>query len=174
VQWEDDTREKGLTKLCFEAIVRAVLRDTTSDNRMPRQQIKEHVASLLPAHEAAARDAEVDGALKRLAKVYIRHWVKQDEFCLTWEERVRLLDRLAEMEALDSALRNELRGMLTHVAQEEGLDVEEPLLTETVDRTRAVLERVLLTGVKRSPKPSSLTGTPPCGSRTWRQLSTRT
>ena len=60
LQWEDDAREKGLTKLCFEAIVRAVLRDTTSDNRMTRQQIKEHVASLLPAHDAAARDAQVD------------------------------------------------------------------------------------------------------------------
>ncbi len=144
LQWEDEAREKGLTKLCFEAIVRAVLRDTTSDDRMSRPQIKEHIASLLPAHDAAARDAQVDGALGRLAKVYIRHWRKQDEFCLTWTERVRLDDRLAHMEALDSALRNELRDMLTRVTQEEGLDVQEPLLTETVDRTRAVLERVLL------------------------------
>src|ERR1019366_1065051 len=148
LQWEDDAREKGLTKLCFEAIAGAVLRNTTSDNRMTRQQIKEPVASLLPAHDAAARNAQVDGALNRLAKVYIRHWMKQDEFCLTWAERVRLAERLAEMEALDSALRSELRGMLTRVAQEEDLDIHEPLLTETVDRTRVVLERVLLDRVE--------------------------
>lgn len=40
LQWQDEAREKGLTKLCFEAIVRAVLRDTTSDERMSREQIK--------------------------------------------------------------------------------------------------------------------------------------
>jgi hypothetical protein len=82
LQWEDDTREKGLTKLCFEAMVRAVLRHTTSENRMPRAKVKEHIAKLLPAHDPIQRDAQVDGAVKRLAKVHIRHWKKVDEFCL--------------------------------------------------------------------------------------------
>lgn len=144
LQWEDDTRDKGLTKLCFEAIVRAVLRDTTSEKRMPRTKIREHVATLLPAHHVAIRDAQVDGALKRLSKVHIRHWKKLDEFCLTWAERVRLAERLALMETLDSALRNELRDMLVRVADEDGLDLPEHLLAGTVERTRAVLERVLL------------------------------
>lgn len=144
LQWEDDAREKGLTKLCFEAMVRAVLRDTTSDERMSRTDVREHVARLLPAHHAATRNNQVDGALKRLAKVHIRHWRKPDEFCLTWAERVRLADRLAEMEALDSALRGGLRDMLVRVAHEDGLDLPEPLLTETVERTRTILERVLL------------------------------
>jgi hypothetical protein len=144
LQWEDDTREKGLTRVCFEAMVRAVLRHTTSDERLPRAKIKEQIARLLPAHHAATRDAQVDGALKRLAKVHIRHWQKADEFCLTWAERERLADRLAEMEALDSTLRGALRDMLVRVAHEEGSDLTEPLLSESVERTRAVLERVLL------------------------------
>lgn len=144
LQWEDDIREKGLTRLCFEAIVRAVLRDTTSENRMQRNDIKQRVAALLPAHDPAVRDAQVDGALKRLAKVYIRHWQKLDEFCLTFDERERLAQRLAEMEVLDSALRTELENMLLRVAQEEGPELSGELLNSTVERSRAVLERILL------------------------------
>jgi hypothetical protein len=144
LQWEDDTREKGLTKLCFEAIVRAVLRNTTSDERMSRREIKEHVGALLPAHNAAARDTQIDGALKRLSKVYIRYWKKADEYCLTWDERVRLAERLAQMEELDSGLRKALRAMLARAAEEEGTEIQGALLDQAVSRTRAVLERVLL------------------------------
>jgi hypothetical protein len=144
LQWEDDTREKGLTKLCFEAIVRAVLRDTTSDERMSRTEIKGHVAALLPAHNLAQRNAQVDGALNRLSKVYIRHWQKPDEFCLTHDERVRLIERLAQMAELDFALRKELRSMLARIAHEQGSDIDEASLDEAVNRTQAVLERVLL------------------------------
>ena len=144
LQWEDDVREKGLTKLCFEAIVRAVLRDTTSEIRVQRDDIKQHVAALLPAHASGVRDAQVDGALKRLSKVYIRHWQKPDEFCLTWAERERLAERLAQMEVLDSALRTELQNMLLRVAEEEGLDLSKELLNSSVERSRAVLERIFL------------------------------
>lgn len=53
LQWQDDTREKGLTKLCFEAIVRSVLRDTTNDDRMARSEIRRRVSDILPAHPSA-------------------------------------------------------------------------------------------------------------------------
>jgi hypothetical protein len=144
LQWEDDTREKGLTKLCFEAIVRAVLRNTTSESRMSRTKIKEHVARLLPAHDAVTRNAQIDGALNRLTKVQIRHWRKLDEFCLTWNERLRLGERLALMEMFDHALRGELYSMLRRVADEDGIELSERVLVQTVERTRSVLERVLL------------------------------
>jgi hypothetical protein len=49
LQWADDIRDKGLTKLCFEALVRSVLRDTTSESRMTRIQVKDQIAKLLPA-----------------------------------------------------------------------------------------------------------------------------
>jgi len=55
-----------------------------------------------------------------------------------------LAERLAEMEMLDSALRTELHNMLVRVAQEDGLQLSDPLLTIAVERTRAVLERILL------------------------------
>ncbi|WP_270889697.1 hypothetical protein [Pedococcus sp. 5OH_020] len=144
LQWEDDTREKGLTKLCMEAMVRAVLRDTTSEQRMPRQQIHEQIKKLLPAQDRNSRAAQVDGALKRLSKVHIRHWTKVDEFCLTWAERIRLHERLAEMDALDVILRSELRTVVLRVASEDGVELVQGMTDEAVERARGALERVLL------------------------------
>lgn len=43
LQWEDDTREKGLTRMSFEALIRTVLRETSSDSRLSRKQIREAV-----------------------------------------------------------------------------------------------------------------------------------
>jgi hypothetical protein len=34
LQWEDDSREKGLTKLCYEGLVKSVLRETSSEKRL--------------------------------------------------------------------------------------------------------------------------------------------
>ena len=141
LQWEDDTREKGLTKLCFEAMVRAVLRDTTADFRMPRAEIHEQIARLAPAHDRHLLDRYADSALARLTKVHIRHWRKQDEFCLTWDERARLATRLTEMEALDAALTRELAHLLETTLAETGATGD---VLELVSQTRRVLERVLL------------------------------
>lgn len=104
LQWADDTREKGLTKLCFEAIVRSVLRNTTNEERLHRSEIYDWVAKLLPASSQRILHEQVDGALARLDKKYIRHWRKLDEFCLTWAERVRLANRLVEVSVQDEAL----------------------------------------------------------------------
>ncbi|MEU3115950.1 hypothetical protein ABZ652_17870 [Micromonospora chalcea] len=143
LQWADDMREKGLTKLCFEALVRSVLRDTTSESRLSRQQVREQIAKLLPAHHRATLDTQVDGALKRLSKVYIRHWQKVDEYCLTWQERLRLAERLAEVSLLDDALTAELRRTIQVTAQEMGIDPS-TLPAQTLDFTRRVVEKVLL------------------------------
>lgn len=144
LQWQDDTREKGLTKLCFEALVRAVLRDTTSENRLPRSEVKNLVSKLLPAHDQSQLNAQVDSALARLSKVYIRHWTKQDEFCLTWEERKRLHERLASIDSMDEILRAQLALLIRRVAQEIGTPLNATEIEAAVERARSVLERVLL------------------------------
>ena len=144
LQWQDDTREKGLTKVCFEAIVRSVLRDTDPGNRMARQEIKQQVATLLPAQHYETRDQQVDGALKRLSKVFIRHHQKVDEFCLTWDERKRLAERLSSVDEHNNALERELRAMASRLADEDGADLSPEGLDEAVLRCRSVLERVLL------------------------------
>ncbi len=124
LQWADESREKGLSGLCFEALVRAVLRDTTSEQRLPRQRVRDQVRKLLPAHPRELLDKEVDQALSRLAKVHVRHWRKVDEYCLTWDERVRLRERLAEMQALDGVLDGELHRLLSQTIGESDHHVE--------------------------------------------------
>jgi hypothetical protein len=105
LQWRDDVREKGLTKLAFEAVVRAVLANTDSERRMTRDSVREGVHRLLPGHSEAHIHRLVDSALQRLTKRAIRHWQKEDEYCLTYEEKLRVNDfktaaALAERELL--------------------------------------------------------------------------
>ena len=90
LQWQDEVREKGLTKLAFEALVRAVLIDTSSESRITRRAVQEGVEKLLPSHPEAQISSLVDGALKRLAKHTVKHWPKEDKFCLAHEELLRL------------------------------------------------------------------------------------
>lgn len=112
LQWEDDTREKGLTKLSFQALVRAVLRNTNSDSRMSRDEIHNQIIALFPNHDSAHIRDIVDSALRKLTKRYIRHWIKEDEFCLTHEESIRVRGRLAAIDISNSAIDSEIRIVL--------------------------------------------------------------
>lgn len=135
LQWEDDTREKGLTRLSFQALVRAVLRRTHSDSRMSRREIWDHITKLFPDHDSARIQGLVDSALSKLTKKYIRHWVKGDEFCLTHAESERVRERLAEIEvsniALDSEIRSTLQGYFNR--DSEDLDLLGGLCRNVID-----------------------------------------
>jgi hypothetical protein len=103
LQWRDDTREKGLTKLAFEALVRAALVNTDSSNRLTRQQVHSRVQQILPDHPTQKVAELVDSALRRLAKHTVKHWPKVDEFCLAHEEvqkfnEFRVKSALAEVD----------------------------------------------------------------------------
>ena len=144
LQWEDDTREKGLTRLCFEAIVRSVLRDTTSEDRMARSEVHAQVAKLLPGQNERLLKEHVNGALGRLDKKYIRHWRKPDEFCLTWEERVRLASRIVDLAELDKTLRGHLRAALETSASEADISLKVGDINNLVDSCRSMIEEILL------------------------------
>jgi hypothetical protein len=142
LQWEDDTRDKGLTRLCYEAMVRSVLRDTDSERRMGRVEVHRRVHELFPAHPEAAVTRHTDSALTRLNKRHVRHWKKEDEFCLTFEERQRIAGRLADVEVSG----NELDDSLLHLADAAialspaNLAISREALAQS---TRQVLDRVL-------------------------------
>jgi len=110
LQWQDDAREKGLTKLAFEALLRAALINTNSQNRLHRSAVYQRVESLLPGHPSAQIRSLLDSALHRLAKHTIKHWQKEDEFCLAHEEvqrfdQFRIDAALAESNLLSSIQR---------------------------------------------------------------------
>ena len=106
LQWQDDVAGKGLTKLSFDALVRAALRYTHSEVRMSRQKVHEAVIAALPSADPAILVQQTDSALLRLTKRFIRHWQKEDEFCLMHEEHIRIEDRLAVNETQETDFRD--------------------------------------------------------------------
>ncbi len=143
LQWEDDSREKGLTKIAFDALVRAALRDTDSDHRMSRGEVKERVHALLPAHSAKDLGLYVDAALGRLTKKVLRHWQKPDEFCLTFDERERLTTQLTALEHDDRALDETLSARVAELGKALRI-VPDADPVAVVQCVRAIIEKVLL------------------------------
>jgi hypothetical protein len=120
MQWEDDSRDKGLTKLAFEALVRTALRGTTADTRRGRSEIRASVCRLLPGQEEDFIVKETDKALGRLTKKFIRAY-PNDEFCLTHEESERIKSRLADTESRDVGLSTEIDAVLSQYFNENEL-----------------------------------------------------
>ncbi|ULH08596.1 hypothetical protein [Alcaligenes faecalis] len=120
MQWEDDTRDKGLTRLAFDGLVRTVLRGTTSEIRLSKASILKAVCSILPGQEEAFIRKEAEKAISRLTKRYIRAY-PNDEYCLTHEEAERIKSRLAETEVRDIALGTAIGETLSQVFTDEEL-----------------------------------------------------
>lgn len=114
LQWEDDTREKGLTRLSFQALVRAVLRNTNGESRMSRKDIHNRIVDMFPNHDMDRIRDLTNSALNKLTKRFIRHWKVIDEFCLTYEETLRIRERLAEMEVANILVDSEIQSVLVH------------------------------------------------------------
>jgi hypothetical protein len=142
LQLRDEAQEKGLTKLSFEALVRSVLIGTSSEKRMSRGDIRVRIRQLLP-HDAAEQVEQLtDSALVRLTKQAIRHYVKEDEFCLSYEEGQRLAEYLATQELREVELRQEIEAIAGGVAPPSGSQAAADIPGVAV-RVRRVLERCL-------------------------------
>lgn len=143
MQWQDDVTEKGLTKLSFDALVRAALRHTHSNNRMKRSEIYEAILYALTYYDKQPIINEIDKALLRLRKRYIRRWDKLDEFCLTHEEHQRIIERLAERENEESCfyeiIERHLIEYLEEIEKSEQTDIE-----DLKSRVPRVIEQLLL------------------------------
>lgn len=141
LQWRDDVREKGLTRLAFEALVRAVLATTDSEHRLTRGSVREGVCRLLPGHSDVQVHGFVDSALRRLTKRAIRHWQKEDEFCLTYEETVRVNDFKTQAALAERDLLAAISVISTAILSTHGASAaQEAALTR---RIRAATDAVL-------------------------------
>lgn len=95
LQWEDSNTDKGLTKLSFEALLRVALRNSTSENRMTKQEIYEKIYSLLPSHDKSIISSYIDSAINRLGKTVIKHFDSDNTYHLSHEERTKLDEALS-------------------------------------------------------------------------------
>lgn len=141
-QVEDEIKERSLTKLTFESIVRSVLRETDSEHRLSRDEIKERVRKILPSYPSDRVDLLTDSALKRMTKKNIRHWKQQDEFCLTHEETVRLSEDLAKYDNNRRELLTCIRSSMHRVAAENSKHIE-PIEGEIEALVEIIIQKYL-------------------------------
>ena len=99
-----------------------MLRGTDSDHRITRHEVQDRVAGILPLQPRAVLNKHVNSALTRMTKKTVRHWKQPDEFCLTFQERQRVSDRLAKLELEEGAFTGEIRAGINAVA--EALDID--------------------------------------------------
>ena len=144
MQFEDSSRERGLTKLSYDALVRAALKDSHNENRMSRDSICATVKRMIQNDDEVKVEQYTNAALDRLKKHSIRHWMKEDEFCLTFEERQRRTEALVRLELLDHELDLELLESLrwSYDSAEQPQDDDD--LENLIPIVRRVLERFLL------------------------------
>lgn len=143
MQLEDDKLEKGLTKVCFDGLVRAALRDTGPDRRVGRQEVHRRVRDMVPSGSEADVGTYVDAALARLDRLFVRHYRAADEFCLANDERRRLADHLVTFENQRSRLRGAIGDQLRVTAEAEGVPLPDDI-APLADRAEELIGRVLL------------------------------
>jgi len=144
LQRQDDEMNRQLTKLCFDAMVKAALRDTDNETRMSRSQVQGAVGIFVPSHAVDDINLYVDAALARMTKQELRHWPANDEYCLSHAERSRLREEIAKLELLDQVFENEIAGNIAFVAAGLGADVGMIDVPSVVTRVRRVLEQFLM------------------------------
>lgn len=143
MQWEDENTDKGLTKIAFESLVRAALRNTSSENRMARKNVHEKVITFIPSSDPVEIEKNVDSALNKLNKKVIRHWTKEDEFCLTHDEVNRIQERVAETECEEVEFSSEV-GRLVENEREDSDHINDENIEEISNRILRVIDNYLI------------------------------
>ena len=125
LQLRDDTQAKGLTKLSYDALVRAVLVGTDAQNRLSFSIISSRIRALLP-NDSPQRVSELTrSALNRLAKRFLRHYAPNDEYCLTHDESNRVKEYLAAQMLEENELNDQIRNLVIKELVEAGHSTDE-------------------------------------------------
>lgn len=107
LQAHDENSAKGLTKSCFESLVRAALNGSSAEAKISRDQIHQRIQAFLPRHPPNALAQYVDSAILRMSKNIIKKH-NGDLFHLSHEESERTKDGLALLHNLHSAFYDDI------------------------------------------------------------------
>jgi predicted nucleic acid-binding protein len=143
LEWSDTAREKGLTKLCFEALVRSVLRGTGPENRLARSEVRRRVAQLVDASDVERSNVLTDAALARLERRAVQRWPATDEFCVTRSERLQEREELTRVQLAETELLEAIAWELGRTYEAFEVMVPNTVLEEA-DCIRTAVETVLL------------------------------
>ena len=114
MQSRDENISKGLTKSCYEALVKCSLRGTTSENRKTVDDIRTHIQGLLPQHSHSALDPFIVSALERLSNTALKRWDRDGirTYHISHEESLETKDRIAGLLLLNQAFFDDVREIL--------------------------------------------------------------
>lgn len=120
LQWQDDIRDKGLTRIAFESIVRACLVGTDANNRVTRESLYAKVAQILPDHSPKTLKRHVDSAVHRLTKSAVKQF-PADEICLAYEEVLRFDQYRVASAIAEIKLSDAIREITSHLPVDKSL-----------------------------------------------------
>lgn len=136
----DTSGDRNLTKSCFESLVIAALRGTSTENRISRVAVKAAIKSLVPAGTPGQLEALVDGALTRMSRKHgpVKHIRTTDEFQLSHDETLRLKEQterfLLDERQLESELISRVAALSNEADNSEDHSALGILLRETLER----------------------------------------
>lgn len=143
LQWEDESTDKGLTKIAFESLVRAALRNTSSESRLSREDLYNTIFTYIPSNISEEAKVYIDSALKRLSKDVVKHWTKDDEFCLSHQESLRIAEKLSETELEESEFSNEIIRLVSN-EKEESDYVNDDTVPDIAERIERIIDLFLV------------------------------
>lgn len=146
LQWEDESTDKGLTKIVYEALVRSALRHTNLEERLSRDEIHSRIFTYIPSNICDESKTYIDSALKRLSdkrKGVIKYWTAENSFCLSHEESQRIFVKLSEAEIEESEFFDEVSRLVGN-EKEESDDFEEQDIPEIAQRVVRIVDRFLV------------------------------
>jgi hypothetical protein len=136
LQAKDDDTSKGLTKSCYESLVKASLHGTNAENKRSRNEILSYVAALLPQHQPNQLIPFIDAAISRLDRRAIKHYPAQDEFHISHDELERTKDRVAGLVILQQSFSSDIQDIIKVSVEDdqEFRDRSEILLRTIVEK----------------------------------------
>lgn len=116
--WHDERRDKGLTKLGYDAFVRAALRDTTSERRIDKAEIVNFVKKQLRSIDEGLVERHAETAIKRLvSKKAVHFFVNTGDYCLSNEESRIYHANLIKIRESEDALADAIKAKVeVHIA----------------------------------------------------------
>ncbi|MEN4873177.1 hypothetical protein [Kosakonia cowanii] len=139
LQWQDDVRDKGLTKTAFEAMVRSALIGTDSNNRITKDELCSRIFKIFPRHSSQELSIYIDNAIKRLGKTSIKSH-PNNEFSLSYEDTLKFNEFKTEKIIAEGELKSAIEKIVLQ-ATSKALDNDQ--IREVSICLRNVTEKVL-------------------------------
>lgn len=114
LQWQDDIRDKGLTKTAFEAMVRSALVGTDGQNRITKDELCSRIYKIFPKHSTQELSIHIEKAIKKLGKTVIKSH-PNNEYSLSYEDTIKFNEFKAEKIIAEGQLKSAIERIILQI-----------------------------------------------------------